>query len=128
MLSQYHCTTAHVKSHTESSNSSSGHTTVPLELQNSLKQAVFRIYYKPLAQTTHRKRIHCLTADVLLLSHSLAGGGMFSACCIPTSNTQTCREHCFCCCVFFGTCLLGRCLAMNVPRCTLVGTCLLAVA
>jgi hypothetical protein len=35
MHSQYRCSTGHVMSHTKSSNSSSGHTVVPLELQNS---------------------------------------------------------------------------------------------
>jgi hypothetical protein len=39
---------------------------------------------------------------------------MFSARCIATSKARTYREHRFYCCVFFGTCLLGRRLAMNV--------------
>jgi hypothetical protein len=40
---------------------------------------------------------------------------MFSLHCIATRKAQTYREHCFYCCVFFGTSLLGRCLAVNVP-------------
>jgi uncharacterized protein (DUF486 family) len=40
---------------------------------------------------------------------------MFRARCVATIKAWTYREHCFYCCVFFETCLLGCRLTMNVP-------------
>jgi hypothetical protein len=46
---------AHVTSHTKSSNSSSGHTAVPLELRNSSPVSSHVFIHILSARTTHRK-------------------------------------------------------------------------
>jgi hypothetical protein len=45
--------------------------------------------------------------------HARLSGRVFTACCIATRTARTHSEHCFHCCVFIGTCLRSRCLAMR---------------
>jgi hypothetical protein len=48
--------------------------------------------------------------------HTRLSGHVYTACCIAANTAWSLSDHCFCCCVFVGTCLLSRCLAKGSIR------------
>jgi hypothetical protein len=92
-------TIAHVTSHTKFSNSSSGHTDVPLELRNSSEVSSHsRIFSYPLGMDHAQKTQFycCLTHTTQKTSHVIAISPVHwcADCCLATSY-----KHSSCCCV-----------------------------